>query len=400
VAIHPASVNHGASSFPAGWLIYNEKLRTGGTNILVRDSTAVTDYALLMFGGHLVPEKEGFSMLNGYLRFNATPRTASLVGQLRGELDRLLQRKIEDPTLNIHTEGAAIVAAVRELLHHDAREAVEEERERLMEYYQSVNASQSGRKGRGGTGPPRRNDYDFLSELDYPDTGFTEVRQAGGASPSYRPVMRSRGRSVVGSSGQRASSGLGRGNGSRRADVGQSSAGLGRRNGFRGAEAAQAGVRNKMSWREDSVDADWSSNGESGQVGVRKEMNRPEDDVDDWFINADIGAASEMNQLRRVGRLGKVKEGRRFEERLGAPRSSPRQVRRSPEEGRRAGRIFGNESYNGRNQGFTGEDSKYSDVDLNKGGGDKDPAKAFELAFEHAVSARRPGGRRFASETL
>lgn len=37
--------------------------------------------------------------------------------RLRGELDRLLQKKIEDPEVDITAEGKGVVAAVVELLH-------------------------------------------------------------------------------------------------------------------------------------------------------------------------------------------------------------------------------------------------------------------------------------------
>lgn len=37
--------------------------------------------------------------------------------KLRGELDKLLTRKIEEPTLDITAEGKGVVAAVIELLH-------------------------------------------------------------------------------------------------------------------------------------------------------------------------------------------------------------------------------------------------------------------------------------------
>lgn len=40
-----------------------------------------------------------------------------LVQKLRGELDRLLKKKIEEPGLDISKEGKGVVAAVVELLH-------------------------------------------------------------------------------------------------------------------------------------------------------------------------------------------------------------------------------------------------------------------------------------------
>lgn len=56
-------------------------------------------------------------MLGGYLHFSAPEKTMKIVKNLRWELDRLLQRKIDEPGLDITVVGKGIVAAVIELLH-------------------------------------------------------------------------------------------------------------------------------------------------------------------------------------------------------------------------------------------------------------------------------------------
>ncbi|XP_030531691.1 DExH-box ATP-dependent RNA helicase DExH1 isoform X2 [Rhodamnia argentea] len=117
VDIHPASVNAGIHLFPLPYLIYSEKVKT--TSIFIRDSTNISDYALLLFGGNLVPSKsgEGIEMLDGYLHFSASKSVLELIRKLRGELDKLLNRKIEEPGLDISSEGKGVVAAAVELLH-------------------------------------------------------------------------------------------------------------------------------------------------------------------------------------------------------------------------------------------------------------------------------------------
>lgn len=40
-----------------------------------------------------------------------------VVQRLRGEVDKLLNKKIEDPSLDITVEGKGVVSAVVELLH-------------------------------------------------------------------------------------------------------------------------------------------------------------------------------------------------------------------------------------------------------------------------------------------
>lgn len=117
VDIHPASVNAGVHLFPLPYMVYSEKVKT--TSIYIRDSTNISDYALLLFGGSLLPSKsgEGIEMLGGYLHFSASKSVLELIKKLRGELDKLLRRKIEEPRLDITVEGKGVVAAVVELLH-------------------------------------------------------------------------------------------------------------------------------------------------------------------------------------------------------------------------------------------------------------------------------------------
>ncbi len=76
---HPSSVNARVNSFPQPWLVYSEKVKT--TGIYVRDSTNLSDYALLMFGGSLTTSKsgQGVEMLDGYLQFQASKKTTQMV---------------------------------------------------------------------------------------------------------------------------------------------------------------------------------------------------------------------------------------------------------------------------------------------------------------------------------
>ncbi|CAK9322974.1 unnamed protein product [Citrullus colocynthis] len=117
VDIHPGSVNAGVHIFPLPYMVYSEKVKT--TSIYIRDSTNISDYALLLFGGNLVPTKtgDGIEMLGGYLHFSASKSVLDLMKKLRSELDKLLNGKIEEPGFDITTEGKGVVAAAIELLH-------------------------------------------------------------------------------------------------------------------------------------------------------------------------------------------------------------------------------------------------------------------------------------------
>ncbi|GBG82962.1 hypothetical protein CBR_g36488 [Chara braunii] len=117
VKLHPTSVISMDSLSRNSWLVYHEKVKT--TDIFIRDASAVGDYALLMFGGEMStsPSGAGFSMLKGYLHFSTAPRSTQLVKELRAQLYRLLERKIQDPRMDMQVEGGGVVTAVRELLH-------------------------------------------------------------------------------------------------------------------------------------------------------------------------------------------------------------------------------------------------------------------------------------------
>ncbi|RVW27008.1 DExH-box ATP-dependent RNA helicase DExH1 [Vitis vinifera] len=91
--------------FPLPYMVYSEKVKTA--SIFVRDSTNISDYSLLLFGGNLIPSEtgEGIEMLGGYLHFSASKSVLELIRKLRSELDKLLKRKIEEPGLDISAEG-------------------------------------------------------------------------------------------------------------------------------------------------------------------------------------------------------------------------------------------------------------------------------------------------------
>ncbi|XP_042375797.1 DExH-box ATP-dependent RNA helicase DExH1-like isoform X1 [Zingiber officinale] len=118
VDIHPSSVNARVNLFPLSYMIYSDKVKS--SSIYIRDSTNISDYALLLFGGNLTPSEsgEGIEMLDGYLHFSAPKNRLQLIQRLRGELDKLLQRKIEEPELDLPAEGKDVVAAAVELLHN------------------------------------------------------------------------------------------------------------------------------------------------------------------------------------------------------------------------------------------------------------------------------------------
>ncbi|CAM9510077.1 unnamed protein product, partial [Heterosigma akashiwo] len=114
VFIHPSSVNFSQAGYKCPWLVYNEKIST--SKVFILDSTEVSPYALLLFGGKItVDALKGVVEVDEWIKFSAVGRIAALMKALRQQLDRLLTRKIEDPGLNI-SESEAINAAVEVIL--------------------------------------------------------------------------------------------------------------------------------------------------------------------------------------------------------------------------------------------------------------------------------------------
>ncbi len=144
VEIHPGSVlaREDASAFAAApWLVYSDKVKTRA-GVCLRGCTAVSDIALLLFGGQLQLEEPARAYRSdaatvddpsaavalrmrapdgGFLAFSAPRRTAALVLSLRRRLDELLAAAMRTPGLDVAAAGgAALLAATRQLLHEAA----------------------------------------------------------------------------------------------------------------------------------------------------------------------------------------------------------------------------------------------------------------------------------------
>jgi ATP-dependent RNA helicase DHX57 len=108
VFLHPSSVNFGCGAFETPWLVYSEAVHTA--KVYIRECTMVPPYALLLFGGDIgVNVQKGTLSLDGWAEFEAPPKVAVLVRELRAGVDRLLAAKVENPALDL-TQSAAVKA--------------------------------------------------------------------------------------------------------------------------------------------------------------------------------------------------------------------------------------------------------------------------------------------------
>ncbi|CAI0431841.1 unnamed protein product [Linum tenue] len=118
VLLYSNSVNARDSRIPYPWLVFNEKVKVNA--VFLRDSTAVSDSTLLLFGGSIMKgDVDGhLKMLGGYLEFFMKPAMAEMYMNLRRELDELIQVKLLHPTMSLHTHNE-LLSAVRLLLSED-----------------------------------------------------------------------------------------------------------------------------------------------------------------------------------------------------------------------------------------------------------------------------------------
>ncbi|XP_078430848.1 DEA(D/H)-box RNA helicase family protein isoform X2 [Wolffia australiana] len=120
VLLYGNSVNARYQTIAYPWLVFGEKVKVNA--VFLRDSTAVSDSILMLFGGALSDgDMPGhLKMLNGYVEFFMDSSLADCYKSLKKHLDELVQRKLEDPArVDIHEEGRHLMLAVQELVSGD-----------------------------------------------------------------------------------------------------------------------------------------------------------------------------------------------------------------------------------------------------------------------------------------
>ncbi|XP_061523869.1 putative ATP-dependent RNA helicase DHX57 [Phycodurus eques] len=122
VHVHPSSVNYNVRKYPSPYLVYLEKVKT--SRVFIRDCSMVSVYALVLFGGGEVnveihKGKFVISLDDGWIRFAAdSHQVAELVKELRWELDRLLEDKIRNPSMDLCScpRGSRIIRMIVNLV--------------------------------------------------------------------------------------------------------------------------------------------------------------------------------------------------------------------------------------------------------------------------------------------
>uniref|UniRef100_A0ACD5TS24 Uncharacterized protein n=1 Tax=Avena sativa TaxID=4498 RepID=A0ACD5TS24_AVESA len=177
VMLYSSSVNGKEAKIPFPWLVFNEKVKVN--SVFLRDSTAISDSILLLFGGNI---KQGgldghLKMLGGYLEFFMSRDLASTYLNLKSELDDLIHHKLQNPRMDIQT-SEELLSAVRLLVTEDpcsgrfvyGRQEPRSKKAKTMLPPASVSMDRGG--GHGGDNPKNQ-----LQTL---------LTRAGNNNPSYK----------------------------------------------------------------------------------------------------------------------------------------------------------------------------------------------------------------------
>ncbi|KAK0123676.1 hypothetical protein ONS95_008688 [Cadophora gregata] len=118
VFVHPSSTIFDAQGFPGNsvYMSYFNKMAT--SKVFIRDLTPFNAYTALLFSGPINLDTLGRGLIvDGWLRLRGWARIGVLVSRLRGMLDDVLARKIDEPEMNL--AGNEVVEAVMHLVELD-----------------------------------------------------------------------------------------------------------------------------------------------------------------------------------------------------------------------------------------------------------------------------------------
>lgn len=117
IYLHPSTIAFKAKALDSRYGCYHEIIKT--SKIYIRDCTAVSKFAILLFGGALsVYQTHGVVTVDHWLKFKVDAKPATLVKYLRSSMEALLLEKILNPTIEVaeSPKGRAVIEAVATLL--------------------------------------------------------------------------------------------------------------------------------------------------------------------------------------------------------------------------------------------------------------------------------------------
>ncbi|KAE8668219.1 poly(A) polymerase-like [Hibiscus syriacus] len=177
VLLYSNSVNARESRIPYPWLAFNDNIKVN--SVFLRDSTAISDSVLLLFGGSISRgDDDGhLKMLGGCLEFFMQPSLAERYLSLRREFDELIQNKLLNPQMALHIHHE-LISAIRLLVSEDqCNGRFVFGRQDLKPSNMPVIPPQKSLISRTECGPGSDNSKSQLQTL---------VSRAGYATPTYR----------------------------------------------------------------------------------------------------------------------------------------------------------------------------------------------------------------------
>ncbi|RVE56430.1 hypothetical protein OJAV_G00221220 [Oryzias javanicus] len=122
VHVHPSSVNYTVRHYDSPYLVYHEKVKT--SRVFIRDCSMASVYPLVLLGGGQIDVelRRGqfvISLDDGWIQFAAAShQVAELMKELRWELDRLLEDKIKNPSMDLCScpRGSRIIHMIVHLI--------------------------------------------------------------------------------------------------------------------------------------------------------------------------------------------------------------------------------------------------------------------------------------------
>ena len=123
VSIHLKSVNAKADNYQYPWLVYHEKLKTNGVNLI--DCGMVSPLSLIFFGKHMnlgIKTLNDGSIINTitvdeFINFDCDHFTATMTKKLRNHLEKIIEHKINNPGISNwdekKTEGAVLLSIIK-----------------------------------------------------------------------------------------------------------------------------------------------------------------------------------------------------------------------------------------------------------------------------------------------
>ena len=128
VYLHPSTIASNEDSLDTRYCCYHEMVKTSKT--YVRDCTSVSPFALLLFGGDLkLYQAYGVCSIDDWLKFRIDSKPATLVKYLRGQMERILLRKIVSPQEDVFgsDEGKALIQSISMLFERETQSIQEQQ---------------------------------------------------------------------------------------------------------------------------------------------------------------------------------------------------------------------------------------------------------------------------------